>query len=78
MATLLALLAAGCGGEDEGRPIPASLREQLEGRLEETENRLDARVVGACDDIDNDTEPEVERILTSLPSDTDAEIRERL
>jgi hypothetical protein len=74
----LALIPAGCGGDEEGRPVPASLREQLESRLEEAEDRLEAEILGACEDIQNDTEPEVDRVLAQLPSDVDSDIRQQL
>jgi hypothetical protein len=77
-AAALALLPAACGSDDKGEPVPATLREQLNSRLDEAENRLDAEVAGACEDIQNDTEPEVDRVLASLPEDTDADTRQTL
>jgi hypothetical protein len=74
-----ALAVAGCGGEDdEGAPLPADQVQLLEGRLTETENRLADGSVGACQDILNDTQPEVQRVLDSLPSDVDADVRSAL
>jgi hypothetical protein len=78
MAACLAALAAGCGGEDERTPIPADQREQLESRLTEAENRLENGSEGACNDILNDTEPAVGTVLASLPTDVDADTRQRL
>jgi hypothetical protein len=77
MAACLAALAVGCG-EEEGEPVPADLREQLESRLTEAENRLDNESVGACDDILNDTEPAVSTVLASVPGDVDPDIRRQL
>jgi hypothetical protein len=74
-----ALAAAGCGGdEEEGAPLPADQVQLLEGRLTETENRLADGSVGACEDILNDTQPEVQRILDSLPDDVDPDVRSAL
>ena len=75
----LGLVAAGCGGdEDEGAPIPADRVQLLERRLTETENRLADGSLGACEDILNDTRPEVGRIVDSLPNDVDPDVRSAL
>jgi hypothetical protein len=74
LAACLALLGAGCGSDEQGEPIPADIRQELESRLAETERRLDAGG-GACGDIVNDTEPEVSRILARLPGDVDQDAR---
>ena len=76
-AACLTLLGAGCGEEDQGKPIPAGIRLELESRLDETERRLDA-AGGACNDIVIDTEPEVTRILARIPSDVDSDVRSTL
>jgi len=73
------LAAAGCGSDDEeGAPLPADNVQLLESRLVETENRLGDGSLGACEDILNDTRPEVARVLESLPSDVDADVRDAL
>jgi hypothetical protein len=74
----LALLGAGCGGEEEGDPIPADQREQILSRLDEAERRLDDGSEGACRDILSDTEPEVDNVVASLPENVDADVRQRL
>jgi hypothetical protein len=74
-----ALALAGCGGDDdEGAPIPSAQVQLLEGRLTETENRLGDGSLGACEDILNDTMPEVTRVLDSLPNDVDPDVRTAL
>jgi hypothetical protein len=78
MATGLALLGAGCGGEEKGDPIPADQRAQLLSRLDEAERRLDDGSEGACQDILNDTQPEVENVVATLPDGVDADLRQRL
>jgi hypothetical protein len=78
MAACLAALAVGCGGEEDGNPIPADVRGELEGRLTEAENRLDDGSFGACDDILSDTEPSVGSILATMPGDVDPDVRQRV
>jgi hypothetical protein len=76
---VVCLAAAGCGSDDEeGAPIPADAATALERRLGETENRLANGSLGACEDILNDTMPEVGKLLDSLPNDVDAEVRDAL
>jgi hypothetical protein len=72
------LVAAGCGGDEEGEPLPAAQVQLLDGRLDETERRLDDGSAGACRDILNDTRPEVQKIIDSLPSDVDSDVRSAL
>jgi hypothetical protein len=73
------LAAAGCGSDDEeGAPIPADAATALERRLGETESRLANGSLGACEDILNDTMPEVGKLLDSLPTDVDADVRDAL
>jgi hypothetical protein len=71
------MLGAGCGSQDEGEPIPADIRGELESRLDETERRLEA-AGGACNDIVIDTEPEVTRILARVPTDVSDDVRRTL
>ena len=73
------LAAAGCGADDEkGGPIPAAQATTLQGRLDETENRLANGSEGACKDILADTMPEVGRILDTLPKSVDPDVRDAL
>jgi hypothetical protein len=77
---LAASAVAGCGGDDEepeGAPIPQQAAVDLESRLAEVERRMDAGG-GACADIQNDTKPAVDSIVSSLPSDVDADVRDAL
>ena len=73
-AALLAAALPGCGSEEQGKPIPASIRQELDSRLDETERRFDAGG-GACTDITTDTQPAVAEILSRIPSDVDADVR---
>jgi hypothetical protein len=73
------LASAGCGADDEeGAPIPAEQAAALQGRLDETESRLANGSVGACNDILEDTMPEVGNILGTLPSSVDPDVRDAL
>jgi hypothetical protein len=80
LALCACLAAAGCGSDDEskGDPIPAQQAAELQNRLDETEARLANGSVGACEDILDDTMPEVTRILSGLPGSIDADVRDAL
>ena len=68
---------AGCGGSDEpeGEKLPQASVAELNQRLDEIQRRYDdAREnqnPGACEDIQNDSFPEVKSILDALPEDVD-------
>jgi outer membrane biosynthesis protein TonB len=76
---VLAAGLAGCGGDDEpeGAPIPQQAATDLESRLDEVQRRMDAGG-GACADIQNDTKPAVDSIVSSLPAGVDADVRDAL
>jgi hypothetical protein len=79
MAVLvLSFVAAGCGGDEEGKGLPSAQVQLLDGRLDETQRRLDDGSAGACKDVLNDTRPEVSKIIDSLPNDVDADVRDAL
>jgi hypothetical protein len=71
------LVAAGCGSDDEGEPIPADVASQLQDRLNEIENRFDFGN-GACGDIENDSRPAVNDLIASIPDNVDADVRQAL
>jgi hypothetical protein len=75
---VLSVVLAGCGGDKEGKPLPAAQVQLLNGRLDEAERRLADGSEGACKDILDDTQPEVGRIIDSLPDDVDADVRDAL
>ena len=75
---VLGVVLAGCGGDKEGKPLPAAQVQLLNGRLDEAERRLADGSEGACKDILGDTQPEVGRIIDSLPNDVDADVRDAL
>jgi hypothetical protein len=78
VALIAALAAAGCGSNDEGKPIPASIQRQLDARLDEAQRRLDNGSVGACEDITDKSEPDISQILERVPDDVDADVRDAL
>jgi hypothetical protein len=71
------LVAAGCGSDDEGKPIPATIADQLQTRLNEIERRFDFGN-GACGDIENDSRPAVDQLIASIPDNVDADVRQGL
>lgn len=81
ITTLLAmaacLVAVGCGSDDEGKPIPASIADQLQTRLNEIERRFEFGN-GACGDIENDSRPAVNQLIASIPDNVDADVRQAL
>ena len=74
----LAFAVASCGGDEEGKPLPSAQVQLLNARLDETQRRLDEGSAGACRDILDDTRPEVGKVIDSLPSDVDADVRDAL
>jgi len=78
----LALVAAGCGGDDEGKPIPAATATQLDAQLDGVQARLDNGTAGACKDIlEGPRGPNLEQvnqIIQSLPDDVDSDVRSAL
>ena len=78
LTALAAVLAAsGCGSDKEGKQIPSTQVSALERQLGALQRRLDFGD-GACKDIQNDSRPQVEAILASIPSDVDAKVRSSL
>ncbi len=79
LLALVAGLAAGCGADEEGKPIPAATATDLNGQLNSIQGRLD--VPGACGDITGGDDPNttvVQRQIDSLPDDVDADVRDAL
>jgi outer membrane biosynthesis protein TonB len=75
------LAAAGCGGDEEGAPIPADQAAQLQSQLDIVEARLDNGSVGACQDIfqaEDANQTAVTNILNTMPEGVDPEVRDAL
>jgi hypothetical protein len=81
VACAAALVVGGCGSDDEqqpkGAPIPAAQSQALQVRLQEIQRRFDFGD-GACNDIQVDSKPAVEQILSSIPKDVAADVRSAL
>jgi hypothetical protein len=85
--TLLALvgaclLAAGCGSDEEGEPIPAESAATLQDQLDNIQARLDNGSVGACEDILSGPRgpnlDAVEQAISGLPDNVSADVRSGL
>ena len=78
----LAVVGAGCGGDDEGKPIPAATASALNAQLDNVQGRLDNGTAGACKDIlEGPRDPNVDQvnqIIESMPNDVDSDIRSAL
>jgi hypothetical protein len=76
------LAAAGCGADDEGKPIPAETAVALQTQLDTVQRRLDDGSVGACQDIlEGPREPNrdsVQQLIDGLPDDVDPDVRAAL
>ena len=78
----LALVAAGCGGDDEGKPIPAATASEMNAQLDNVQARLNNGTAGACKDIlEGPRGPnldQVKQIIDSMPDDVDSDVRSSL
>ncbi len=70
-------LAAGCGADDEGEPIPPRFAVALENRLDRIEQSISDGTLEGCQDA-LDVDLEVQRIVDSVPEDVDPEVRDAL
>jgi hypothetical protein len=73
----VAALAAGCGSDKEGKPIPAQQKAELQKQLDSIEGRFDFGD-GACQDIERDNVSAVQRTLDSIPASVDRDVRNAL
>jgi hypothetical protein len=86
IAVLLATVAlvgfAGCGGDEEGAPIPAATANALNAELDGVQARLDQGSAGACNDIlegpRGPNKDQAQQLIDSLPDDVDADVRSAL
>jgi hypothetical protein len=74
LALVGAIAVSGCGSDGEGKPIPREQAQALESRLDEVQRRFDAGG-GACGDIQSDSRPAVEQLLSQIPSSVDPDVR---
>jgi hypothetical protein len=82
LAVALSLLVAGCGGDDEGEPIPTATATALNNELNGVQARLDQGSSGACRDIlEGPRDPNMERVqelIDAMPDDVDSDTRSEL
>jgi hypothetical protein len=79
----LAALAAGCGGDSEGSPIPAQQASDLQRQLDSVAGRIRDGSVGACldaiqDSPRGDNVTTVNGIIDSLPAGVDQDVKDAL
>ena len=73
----LVALAAGCGADEEGEPIPPRFASALETRLDRIQQEVSAGSLAGCQQA-LDLENGVQQIVDTLPEDVDAEVRDAL
>jgi hypothetical protein len=77
-----ALVVAGCGEDDEGKPIPADTASALNAQLDGVQARLDNGTAGACRDVlegpRGPNRTQVSQIIDSMPDDVDSDVRSAL
>jgi hypothetical protein len=76
LVAAIAAIAAGCGG-DEGKQIPRAQAREIVVKLQEADRRL-SQEPPVCGDLAEQSIPELERLVATLPSDVDKDIRETL
>jgi hypothetical protein len=80
----VALAAAGCGGDEEGKGIPAATADTLNVQLQKVQERITQGSVGACKDIldapdeRGPNKKPVQQAIDSLPDDVDSDVRSAL
>jgi len=70
-----ALLAAGCGGDGGGKPIPTALAKRISGELDLVQRRVETV---ACDDLPEQSYRDLDRLLEQIPENTDPDVRDAL
>ena len=84
LVAIAAVGAAGCGGDEEGKPIPVATADQLDAQLDDVQARLDQGSVGACKDILEAPESrgadqqQVQDVIDSMPDNVDADVKSAL
>jgi len=76
------LILAGCGGDEEGKPIPTATATALNSQLENIQGRLNDGSAGACKDIlGGPRDPNVKQVqdlIDAMPDDVDSDVRSAL
>jgi len=80
LTAAIAAGAAGCGSDDEGKPIPQDSAAALERQLGSIQSRFEVGG-GACGDITGGNDPNstpVQQTIDSLPDNVDKDVRNAL
>jgi hypothetical protein len=79
LALAVGFTVTGCGGDDEGAPIPSATANALNAELDGVQARLDQGSAGACRDVvEGPRDPNRERVqelIDSMPDDVDSDVR---
>jgi hypothetical protein len=82
IALVAAVAAAGCGGDDEGKPIPSATATALQSQLDNIQARVDNGSAGACRDIlegsRGPNKPRVQQLIDAMPDSVDSDVRSAL
>ena len=82
LAVAVSLAVVGCGGDEEGKPIPAATATALNNELDGVQARLDQGSSGACRDIlEGPRDPNMARVqelIDAMPDDVDSDVRSAL
>jgi hypothetical protein len=80
----VALAAAGCGGDEEGKPIPVATATGLQTQLDGVQRRIDQGSAGACKDIlegpdsKGPNKKQVQNLIDSMPDEVDSDVKSAL
>ena len=77
LALTLLGLAAGCGADDEGEPIPRNFAVSIEHRLDRLETAMRDGGASGCRQATS-LENQLQQIADSVPEDVDPEVRDAL
>jgi hypothetical protein len=73
---------AGCGGDDEGAPIPSATATALNTELDRVQARIDQGSAGACRDVlegpRGPNKARAQQLIDSMPDDVDSDVRSAL
>ena len=82
LTVAVSVAVAGCGGDEEGKPIPAATATALNNELDGVQARLDQGSAGACRDIlEGPRDPNMARVqelIDAMPDDVDSDVRSAL
>jgi hypothetical protein len=82
--TLVAVAVAitGCGGDSNGKPIPAGTATGLQAQLEGVQRRIDQGSAGACKDIlggsNGPNKQQAQDLIDSMPDSVDSDVKSAL